>query len=247
MASTWPSAPPATTRSLRWSVVTSPSLGWTTAQVWLMAPRNICLESLEKHCSRFIWGMLRASLPRKNTQWNYKATNWYLNWVTLASKDTKLGLLSEAQSIEYFLWKWTKPKALQVAKNSWPDDLNLLGKGFAEDYYLDAKSQCAGGQGACPDKNIRNGKSNVRLLNSAVINEFTMLTYRFLAVVVALVWMRMSVSVLVIVKQYSFLSTDASSTLVSTQSKTGTRKKVLTKALLWKSPKNTHNFKSILT
>ena len=51
---------------------------------------------------------------------------------------------------------------------------------------MDAKSQCAGGQGACPDKNIRNGKSNVRLLNSAVINEFTMLTYRyiFLAVVV---------------------------------------------------------------
>ena len=26
------------------------------------------------------------------------------------------------------------------------------GKGYAEDYYLDAKSQCAGRRGACPDK-----------------------------------------------------------------------------------------------
>ena len=30
------------------------------------------------------------------------------------------------------------------------------GKGYAEDYYLDAKSQCAGRRGACPDKWVRN-------------------------------------------------------------------------------------------
>jgi len=52
------------------------------------------------------------------------------------------------------------------------------GKGFAEDYYLDAKSQCAGKRGACPDRNLRPGSNNVRLLNSAVINDFTMLTFR---------------------------------------------------------------------
>jgi len=52
------------------------------------------------------------------------------------------------------------------------------GQGFADDYYLDAKSQCAGGKGACPDKNIRRGRNDVRLLNSAIINDFTMLTYR---------------------------------------------------------------------
>ena len=28
------------------------------------------------------------------------------------------------------------------------------GKGYAEDYYLDAKSQCAGSRGSCPDSNI---------------------------------------------------------------------------------------------
>ena len=26
------------------------------------------------------------------------------------------------------------------------------GKGYAEDYFLDAKSQCAGDRGACPDE-----------------------------------------------------------------------------------------------
>ena len=56
------------------------------------------------------------------------------------------------------------------------------GQGFADDYYLDAKSQCAGGKGACPDKNIRRGRNDVRLLNSAIINDFTMLTYRYVQV-----------------------------------------------------------------
>ena len=54
----------------------------------------------------------------------------------------------------------------------------LPGQGFAEDYYLDAKSQCAGGRGSCPDKNIPRGRNDVRLLNSAIINDFTMLTFR---------------------------------------------------------------------
>jgi len=52
------------------------------------------------------------------------------------------------------------------------------GKGYADDYYLDSKSQCAGRRGACPDNQIKRGTNNVRLLNSAVINQFTMLTYR---------------------------------------------------------------------
>ena len=45
------------------------------------------------------------------------------------------------------------------------------GKGYADDYYLDAKSQCAGKRGACPDNKIKRGTNNVRLLNSAVINQ----------------------------------------------------------------------------
>jgi len=59
---------------------------------------------------------------------------------------------------------------------AWMD--HKSGKGYADDYYLDAKSQCAGKRGACPDNKIKRGTNNVRLLNSAVINQFTMLTYR---------------------------------------------------------------------
>lgn len=35
---------------------------------------------------------------------------------------------------------------------AWVDKDSL--KGYAEDYYLDAKSQCSGGRGSCPDENI---------------------------------------------------------------------------------------------
>ena len=35
---------------------------------------------------------------------------------------------------------------------AWMD--HSTGKGYAEDYYLDAKSQCAGDRGSCPDNNI---------------------------------------------------------------------------------------------
>lgn len=33
------------------------------------------------------------------------------------------------------------------------------GKGYAEDYFLDAKSQCSGNRGSCPDTRL--GVSNV--------------------------------------------------------------------------------------
>lgn len=35
---------------------------------------------------------------------------------------------------------------------AWVDKENL--KGYVEDYYLDAKSQCSGGRGSCPDEKI---------------------------------------------------------------------------------------------
>ena len=35
---------------------------------------------------------------------------------------------------------------------AWVDKNSL--KGYAEDYYLDAKSQCSGGRGSCPDENL---------------------------------------------------------------------------------------------
>jgi len=51
------------------------------------------------------------------------------------------------------------------------------GRGYAIDYHLGAKAQCSGGQGSCPD-HLAQGQNDVRLLNAAFINEFSMLTFQ---------------------------------------------------------------------
>lgn len=57
---------------------------------------------------------------------------------------------------------------------AWMDQQS--GHGFAIDYHLQSKSQCSGGQGTCPDQKLQGGDNHVRLLNSAFINRFSMLT-----------------------------------------------------------------------
>nr|XP_045605289.1 protein Skeletor, isoforms B/C-like isoform X2 [Procambarus clarkii] len=59
---------------------------------------------------------------------------------------------------------------------AWLDQ--TTGRGVAEDYHLTAKAQCQGGQGSCPDEKLTGGSNNVRLLNAALINDFTMLTFQ---------------------------------------------------------------------
>jgi len=51
------------------------------------------------------------------------------------------------------------------------------GRGYAVDYHLGAKAQCSGGQGSCPD-HLAQGSNDVRLLNAAFINDFSMLTFQ---------------------------------------------------------------------
>jgi hypothetical protein len=43
---------------------------------------------------------------------------------------------------------------IRIHSPGYIEDLSFFrsGKGFAEDYFLDAKSQCAGKRGACPDR-----------------------------------------------------------------------------------------------
>uniref|UniRef100_T1JH62 DOMON domain-containing protein n=1 Tax=Strigamia maritima TaxID=126957 RepID=T1JH62_STRMM len=55
--------------------------------------------------------------------------------------------------------------------------IDRKGVGHAVDYYLDAKSQCAGGRGSCPDEKIKGNSSHVTLLNSRLVEGFTMITY----------------------------------------------------------------------
>ncbi|KAL0276587.1 UNVERIFIED_CONTAM: hypothetical protein PYX00_004134 [Menopon gallinae] len=59
---------------------------------------------------------------------------------------------------------------------AWVDKDTL--KGHAYDYYLDAKSQCSGGRGSCPDDKILERSNSVRLLNAALVNGYSIVTYQ---------------------------------------------------------------------
>ncbi|XP_005182952.1 protein Skeletor, isoforms B/C isoform X1 [Musca domestica] len=52
------------------------------------------------------------------------------------------------------------------------------GKGYAVDYYLTDKSQCSGRRGSCPDVNIQDNTNSVRLLNAAMVNGYSIVTYQ---------------------------------------------------------------------
>ncbi|CAH1404632.1 unnamed protein product [Nezara viridula] len=59
---------------------------------------------------------------------------------------------------------------------AWVDQSTL--NGYAHDYYLDAKSQCAGTHGSCPDYSIESNAESVRLLNAALVNGYSIVTYQ---------------------------------------------------------------------
>ncbi|OWR41524.1 DOMON domain-containing protein [Danaus plexippus plexippus] len=59
---------------------------------------------------------------------------------------------------------------------AWVDKETL--KGYSDDYYLEGKSQCAGGRGSCPDTSIRENRSSIRLLNAALVNGYSIVTYQ---------------------------------------------------------------------
>lgn len=78
------------------------------------------------------------------------------------------------------------------------------GKGYAEDYYLDAKSQCSGNRGSCPDARfavsvvrpmassawsrsndwpcmcvfLKDKTNSIRVLNAAMVNGYSIVTYQ---------------------------------------------------------------------
>lgn len=54
----------------------------------------------------------------------------------------------------------------------------LTGKGFAQDYYLEAKSQCSGNRGSCPDTRLKDNTNSIRLLNAAIVNDYSIVTYQ---------------------------------------------------------------------
>lgn len=59
---------------------------------------------------------------------------------------------------------------------AWVDKQTL--KGFAQDYYLGDKAQCSGPTGSCPDTRLGDHTNNIRLLNAAMVNGYSIVTYQ---------------------------------------------------------------------
>ncbi|KAB0794806.1 hypothetical protein PPYR_11645 [Photinus pyralis] len=59
---------------------------------------------------------------------------------------------------------------------AWVDKETL--KGYAEDYYLDAKSQCSGRTGSCPDTRLEDNTNDIHPLNAAMVNGYSIVTYQ---------------------------------------------------------------------
>ncbi|XP_046383111.1 protein Skeletor, isoforms B/C [Ischnura elegans] len=59
---------------------------------------------------------------------------------------------------------------------AWLDNETLQGR--VQDYYLDAKSQCSGSRGSCPDIRLPDGTESVRLLSAARSDGHTVITYQ---------------------------------------------------------------------
>ncbi|XP_074095643.1 DM13 and DOMON_DOH domain-containing protein skeletor isoform X1 [Cotesia typhae] len=59
---------------------------------------------------------------------------------------------------------------------AWVDKETL--QGYAIDYILDGKSQCSGKRGSCPDTRIQDSTNSIRLLNAAMVNGYSIITYQ---------------------------------------------------------------------
>lgn len=59
---------------------------------------------------------------------------------------------------------------------AWVNRVN--GKGYAQDYFLDSKSQCSGNRGSCPDTRLNDNTNSIRLLNAAIVNDYSIVTYQ---------------------------------------------------------------------
>ncbi|KAK5644469.1 hypothetical protein RI129_005769 [Pyrocoelia pectoralis] len=51
-------------------------------------------------------------------------------------------------------------------------------EGRADDYYLSAKSQCSGRTGSCPDTRFEENTDSINLLNAAMVNGYSIITYQ---------------------------------------------------------------------
>ncbi|XP_055634516.1 protein Skeletor, isoforms B/C [Toxorhynchites rutilus septentrionalis] len=99
----------------------------------------------------------------------------------VAGESIVIQLVAKLEDGEYMSFGVSPDQARTVMVGAdvavvWVD--KATGKGYAQDYYLDAKSQCSGGRGSCPDTRINENSNSIRLLNAAMVNGYSIVTYQ---------------------------------------------------------------------
>ncbi|XP_055540426.1 protein Skeletor, isoforms B/C isoform X1 [Wyeomyia smithii] len=99
----------------------------------------------------------------------------------VAGESIVIQLVAKLEDGEYMAFGISPDNAQSIMVGAdaavvWVD--KATGKGFAQDYYLDAKSQCSGGRGSCPDTRISENSNSIRLLNAAMVNGYSIVTYQ---------------------------------------------------------------------
>ncbi|CAB3367209.1 Hypothetical predicted protein [Cloeon dipterum] len=117
---------------------------------------------------------------RLNCQVLHESSEFEVRWA-LAGESAVIQLVGKIDSGDYMAFGLSgdvsKTKMIGGdAVVAWIDPED--NQGYAVDYYLEGKSQCAGSRGSCPDNNLRDETASVRLLNSAMVNGYTIVTYQ---------------------------------------------------------------------
>ncbi|KAE8752192.1 Skeletor [Frankliniella occidentalis] len=99
----------------------------------------------------------------------------------VAGDSVVLQLVAKLENNEYMAFGLSgdSKKSVMVGGDvvvAWVDKNTL--KGTAVDYILDAKSQCSGTRGSCPDTRVKDNSNSVRLLNAALVNGYSIVTYQ---------------------------------------------------------------------
>lgn len=102
-----------------------------------------------------------------------------MRWI-MDGDDIVMQLVGKLQPREYMAFGLGKDDhhSSMVGADSavaWIDD---AGTGHAVDYFLSSKEQCVGSRGSCPDLKLPGATDSITLLHAAVVNGFSMITFK---------------------------------------------------------------------
>ncbi|XP_059469752.1 protein Skeletor, isoforms B/C isoform X2 [Neocloeon triangulifer] len=121
-----------------------------------------------------------APQSRLNCEVLHKPLEFEVRWA-IAGESAVIQLVGKVETGDYMSFGLsgddTKTKMIGGdAVVAWIDPED--NQGYAVDYYLEGKSQCAGSRGSCPDTKLKEGTESIRLLNSALVNGYSIVTYQ---------------------------------------------------------------------